>query len=136
MRIKDLCKKAHKAAVDKGFWSKKSPEGYWSTRITRNISELLMLVVSELGEACEALRKGRRQDYKPVRLNVQLSKPNDTWKVFMRKVWLKDTFEDELADAVIRICDLAESEGIDLEWQIKEKMKYNETRPMKHGKNF
>lgn len=47
-----------------------------------------------------------------------------------------NSFEVELADAIIRIMDLAESEGIDLEWQIKKKMEYNKTRPRKHGKEF
>ena len=134
MRIRDLCKKAHKAAVDKGFWE--DPVSPYR-EMARNIPELLMLTVSELGEACEALRRGRRQSYKKVLVHRQIGdKMDDKWKDIMKVIWLKDTFEDELADAVIRICDLAESEGIDLEWQIKEKMKYNETRPMKHGKNF
>jgi len=47
MDINNLVKKAHKAAVDKGFY----PEGK-----NKNIGELLMLVVSELGEALEAHR--------------------------------------------------------------------------------
>jgi NTP pyrophosphatase (non-canonical NTP hydrolase) len=46
------------------------------------------------------------------------------------------SFEMELADAVIRIADLAESQGIDLEWQISKKLEYNQTRPQKHGKAF
>jgi NTP pyrophosphatase (non-canonical NTP hydrolase) len=105
MNIKEVQQESHQIAVDKGFWE----EG------KRNLSELLMLVVSELGEACEALRKDNRQ---------------------INKIWRKDAFEDELADAVIRIFDLAESEGIDLEWQIRQKLDYNKTRPKKHGKKF
>lgn len=122
MRIKDLQKQAHALAKQKGFWEilpdtkKVAP---------RNLSELLMLIVTELGEACEALRKNLRQDVISQAANCRT-----------KGEWLKDTFEDELADAVIRICDLAESEGINLEWQIKKKMEYNKTRPIKHGKQF
>ena len=105
MTIKQLQVICHQLATDKGFW-----EG------DRNMGELLMLIVSELGEALEALRKDKRQ-----------IKYND---------WKKDTFEDELADVAIRLFDLAESEGINLTWQIEQKLEYNKTRPPKHGKLF
>lgn len=39
----------------------------------------------------------------------------------------------ELADAVIRILDLCENEGINLERAIEEKMAYNDTRSHRHG---
>ena len=39
----------------------------------------------------------------------------------------------ELADVVIRIMDLAEYYGIDLEKVIAEKHTFNKTRPFKHG---
>jgi len=123
MTIKELQKLCHRHAVEKGFWG--IPPGTifedndeifadWSKQ-ERNDGELLMLIVSELGEALEALRKNRRQ------------KGN---------VWKKDTFEDELADTVIRIFDMAEARGVKLEWQIKKKMQYNRKRPLKHGKEF
>ena len=106
MEIRELQKISHKQAVEKGFWGNRN----------RNKSELLMLIVSELGEACEALRTKNRQ-----------------YNFFS---WEKDTFEDELADTVIRIADLCEANDIDLEWQIKQKLSYNKTRPEKHGKEF
>jgi len=105
MTIKQLQVICHQLATDKGFW-----EG------DRNMGELLMLIVSELGEALEALRKDKRQ-----------IKYND---------WKKDTFEDELADVAIRLFDLAEAEGVNLTWQIEQKLEYNKNRPPKHGKLF
>jgi len=42
----------------------------------------------------------------------------------------------ELADAVIRIMDLAEILNFDLAGAIEDKSAYNETRPYKHGKKF
>ena len=128
MTIKTLCKEAHKLAVEKGFWGIQLPQ----CKTVRNKSELLMLVVTELAEACEALRHNHRQHYK------KNCKTPGLCRACTRTTeeWHKDTFEDELADAVIRICDLAESEGIDLEWQIKKKLEYNKSRPSKHGKEF
>jgi NTP pyrophosphatase (non-canonical NTP hydrolase) len=42
-------------------------------------------------------------------------------------------FASELADIVIRVGDTAEALGIDLEAAVVQKMKYNESRPFKHG---
>ena len=55
MNINELIKRAHENAVKKGFY----PEGE-----NKNIGELLMLIVSELGEALEAHRKNRFADIK------------------------------------------------------------------------
>jgi NTP pyrophosphatase (non-canonical NTP hydrolase) len=72
----------------------------------RNTGELLMLCVSELAEAME----GHRKDL-----------PDD--KLPHRKM-----FEVELADALIRIFDLAGSRGLDLQAAYEEKMAYNAKR--------
>ncbi len=45
-------------------------------------------------------------------------------------------FEDELADAVIRIFDLCGGLGIDLQKQIEWKTEYNKGRKKKHGKRY
>lgn len=45
-------------------------------------------------------------------------------------------FGIELADALIRIADLAERHGIDLEAMIALKSAYNETRPYMHGRKI
>jgi NTP pyrophosphatase (non-canonical NTP hydrolase) len=49
---------------------------------------------------------------------------------------VKDTFEDEIADTVIRLLDLSEGLGIDIEKHIRLKLEYNKTRPHKHGKKY
>lgn len=94
--IKELQKIIHNIAKEKGFWDE-----------DRNDGELLMLIVSELGEALEALRK------------------DDL-----------DNFSEELADVAIRLFDLAEGRGIDLETAILKKIEINKQRPYKHGKKF
>jgi NTP pyrophosphatase (non-canonical NTP hydrolase) len=71
----------------------------------RNIGEMLMLIVTELSEAMEAYRS---QD--------------------------DDGFREEIADTFIRMFDLCGGLKIDIEKEIKKKMKRNKDRPYKHGK--
>lgn len=78
--------KAHAIAKSKGFWDKE-----------RNEQELIMLIISELGEALEAHRKNRVADWFEFIHSQQL--PGDFEK------YIKDTVGDELADAAIRIMD-------------------------------
>lgn len=66
----------------------------------------LMLIVSELAEAMEGHRKGLMDDKLPHR----------------------PMFEVEMADALIRLLDLAGACGIDLGGAYAEKMRYNATR--------
>lgn len=91
-----LQQRIHEIAKSKGFWDH-SP----------NVGQLVMLIVSELGEALEAHRKGRfSQRYLNINvLPFALDHPEYP-KWFEKNV--KDTFEDELADAYIRILDMAE----------------------------
>jgi len=64
----------------------------------------LMKIVSECGEACEAIRKGDRKN-----------------------------LGEELADIVIRVADTAEGMGIELEKEILRKLEINKHRPYLHG---
>lgn len=81
----------------------------------RNDGEVLMLIVSELAEALEALRKG--------------NPPDD-------KLPQHSNFVVELADAFIRILNYAGEKNLNLAEAVLDKMKYNESRPYKHGKLF
>ena len=72
----------------------------------RNVVELLMLVVSELAEAMEGHRKGLPDD----------------------KLAHRSMIEVELAEALIRILDMAEGLGLDLGSAFEEKMAYNAQR--------
>jgi NTP pyrophosphatase (non-canonical NTP hydrolase) len=67
----------------------------------------LMLVVTELAEAMEGLRKGLMDDKLPHRKMAEV----------------------ELADALIRICDLAGVLGYDLGGAVVEKDAFNTVRP-------
>jgi NTP pyrophosphatase (non-canonical NTP hydrolase) len=143
MTIKNLCKTAHKIAVEKGFWGCDNTgdricnDGYAcdacpsNLEEKRNISELLMLIVSELGEACEALRNNNKANKE---LYQKELKANNLVTTYTTQ--LKGSFEEEIADTFIRLADMCEALNIDIEYWINEKMKYNKTRPKKHGKSF
>ena len=117
--------------------------GFWDEE--RNVSEMLMLIVSEVAEAQEALRKNFNADKFIVHdlghdldLNNQdeeFTYNTEDWKQHFEK-HVKSSFEDELADVAIRLFDLCGGLKIDLEKHIALKMHYNSTRPRKHGKAF
>jgi hypothetical protein len=77
-----------------------------ATKPPRNIGELLCLVHSEVSEAMEGARKGLMDDHLPHRPMLEV----------------------ELADAVIRILDMAGGLGLDLPGAIAEKLAYNARR--------
>lgn len=123
--MKTLQIEAHTNAKDKGFWKGEAA----------NIPTKLMLIVSEISEALEAHRNNKFANtlYGIRALNLIIENENFIYS-FEQKI--KDTFEDELADAVIRILDLAEYYDINLEEHIKAKMRYNSMRPCMHGKKY
>ena len=133
--INELCKEIHENAKSKGFFDSE-----------KNIGEMLCLIHSEVSEALEADRKSHYYQ------NIDESKKwyikgladanygktftdeNDFKDQFEFSV--KNTFEDELADVIIRVLDLCAFKGIDIESHIKAKMRYNAMRPHKHGKKY
>jgi NTP pyrophosphatase (non-canonical NTP hydrolase) len=122
MNINDTAKAIYTINVEKGFWEN-----------PRNKGELLMLVVSELAEALEADRKNRYSLNNPKDI-AALANDEDFNDAFSSHV--KDTFEDEIADAVIRLFDMSAGLGIDLESHIEAKLRYNANRPKMHGKKY
>lgn len=183
MNYNNLKIQAHENACRKGFWESSHSQEH-----------CIMLVITEISEAVEADRKGERfneynsSDYKLYQFG---EKHGDIKSAY--EAYIKGSIEDELADAAIRLLDLAghleidfdylspcryyrafnrfpftenaftfikglmrdqysiekrvqsaleylrmwsEQLGIDLEWFIIEKMKYNETREVMHGKNY
>lgn len=118
MTLNELGKRAFENATAKGFHD--NPQ---------NIATRLMLIVSELSEAMEADRKDR---HAPSTKELDYT----TLDTSTFKITVKDTFEDELADAAIRLVELAASLGIDLDMHVEMKMRYNATREYKHGKRY
>lgn len=123
-----LSKKIYQANKEKGFWDQE-----------RNVGEMLMLITGELSEGLESLRKGRVMDSD--RLMSYLEQADAIHReggfaVDCFESQIKDTFEDEIADALIRILDLCGGMGIDIQFHVNEKLLYNATRARLHGKKF
>lgn len=89
-----LSKECHQRAVDKRFWAKFHSVGHY-----------LMLAFGELHEGIEADRIGKWAKLTP-ELTEELRELEGSAyaQAFLRLV--KDTVEDEIADAVIRLLDL------------------------------
>jgi len=178
--LNELAKEIHAGNVARGFY-----------KVQPTLKTQLMLVITELSEAVEADRKGkyaRRSNFE-----IAMRTGRDFQDYFNH--FIKDSFEDEIADAFIRLMDIAGNRGVDLsnfalikrdihdvadftqskcdiifdmvhgvsyitnshygihemiqcidmackvwnidrEFHVTEKLKYNATRPYKHGKNY
>lgn len=103
--LNDLKNQAYITACDHGFHDKEHSDNHF-----------LMLVITELAEAVEADRKGKYADIngfkfassvmnKGCRVHSDIQVYND---------YIKGTVEEELADAVIRLLDLAGLRDIEL----------------------
>jgi NTP pyrophosphatase (non-canonical NTP hydrolase) len=97
----------HHTALEKGWWD----DGIEN----RNDGEMIALAHAELSEALEGLRKGNPPDSKVPEFS---------------------SVEVEFADLIIRVMDHAHARGWRIAQAIEAKMKYNLTRPHKHGKQF
>lgn len=102
----ELVRVCHGASQAAGWWNDLETGAPLVDR-PHVVGEKLMLIVSEVAEAMEGHRKGLQDDKLPHRSMVEV----------------------ELADAVIRIADLAGALGLDLGGAIAEKMAYNRNRP-------
>ncbi len=108
MNISTLIRESHRTASDHGWW-----EG------EQNFAEKLALVHSEISETLEEFRNGHNLD----EIYFDESKSHEK----------PEGVPVELADALIRIFDMAGYWGINLEAALRLKMAYNKKRPYRHG---
>lgn len=127
--LNTLRDEVHAIAKSKGFHDQ-----------TPETGTMLMLIVSELGEALEADRKGQEANMKGFLSDMSYWEEGEGGYeerfILTFQNDIKDSFEDELADALIRILDLCGKMEIDIESHVRLKMKYNQTRSRKHGKAY
>lgn len=117
-----MSREVHEWARGKGWWEERDQLSKEATlaggnefnRFTNSViqSSLIALIHSELSEALEAIRHG--------------NPPDDKIPEFTG-------LDAELADAVIRIHDMAGAYGLRVGEAIEAKMKFNHTREYKHG---
>ncbi len=99
-----LVSQCHGLAASSGWWNDlKTGE---DLRGKRNVPELLCLIHSEISEAIEGRRRGLMDDKLPARRMLEV----------------------ELADAAIRIFDMAGGMGLDVAGAIAEKLAFNAIR--------
>lgn len=178
MNLNKLRDKAYQCAVAHGWHDENQSDEHF-----------LCLVISELMEAVEADRSEKHTNRDIFEYYMKQRRRDDEEFMYAFKHDIKDSVEDELADACIRLLDLAGLRGYDLDsfdyegsdtedysdmtftesmfricvyvtdnfyrdelyillneifafcrdrnidifWHIKQKMKYNELRPYKHG---
>jgi len=99
--IPDLINKAHSTAKEKGFWNDVTIEFQ---------AQCIILIISEVTEALEALRKNNFGEVD--KFNNCLSK--ETFPSCFSE-YIKDSFQDEMADVCIRIFDYAGGFAMNME---------------------
>ena len=107
--MRDIQAEVHKLALDNGWWENAD---------IKIVPEKLALIHAEVSEALEEYRDGKMEVYFSGQYDAH-PKP--------------EGFGVELADAMIRILDLAEWLGIDMETLVTQKHAYNQNRPYRHG---
>lgn len=93
--------------------------GWWEEE--RNLNHQYALVLSEVSEAFEAFRKGAYCSRHPLPHCYYVAssfEADETYKDDFKR-GIKDTFQDEIADTAIRLCDIAGSLNIDLDLEIE-----------------
>lgn len=104
--LDDLSMNLHKVAIEKGFWPEDVDDIF--------IAKQCMMIVSEVTETMEAIRKDKGEE--------EITK--------------------EVADILIRTLDLyaglveAGYTKLSLDYALEEKTQFNKTRPEKHGVRF
>ena len=119
MNIKELCVAAHNNSANHGFWDDYNqtlsflPTCLDIDKYTLDIKlSKIALIMSELGEAVEGIRKPTADPHCPGFSSEEI----------------------EMADVLIRIFDYCEAFGLDLAGAVTTKMAFNQTRPYKHSK--
>lgn len=135
MNLNELAKEIHENAVDHGFFDHE-----------KNIGEMLCLIHSEVSEALEADRGNKYYSNGVTNQrwfirgmadkNYGQTYNDDSYFKEQFENRVKNTFEDELADVIIRVLDLCAYKDIDIDSHVKAKMRYNTMREHKHGKKY
>lgn len=123
LTLAQLIAEAYQTAKDHGFHDE-----------APHVPTLLALLHSEVSEALEDYREGNVGlgflDSSGVVHDCQASEQEQQGGMPLRKPVGLDS---ELADVLIRLCDMAGALAVDLERATIEKLRYNKSRSHKHG---
>ena len=103
MDINEMCRRSNEIATDRGWNDHPIPFGDMTSNLHAEVSEV----------------------FESYRNNEPLSWIDDDGK--------PQGIASEFADIVIRVGHYSVQQGIDLEREVEQKMKYNATRPYRHG---
>ena len=129
--LNNLAKAIHHNNIEKGFYEN-----------PKNIGEMICLIHSEVSEALEADRKGKYCNIHPIMLggiadaNYGYTFHNDKVAKEHYELYIKGTFEEEMADIFIRVLDMCAYKGIDIVAHVSAKIRYNKSREKYHGKKY
>ena len=107
MDLAELQREAHAIAKDHGWWDEE-----------RSFGDLIALVHSELSEALEAYRAWGMQSYQIATDGSTAASP--PYEPVAQKDWKPEGVPSELADVVIRVADMAEHHGMDLDMEARD----------------
>lgn len=113
--LAEMARAAHDNSKAHGWWEGSSVERGEPLVHADTIAAKLALVHSEVSEALEEVRI------------------RDPRVVVVRGDGKPEGFASELADVIIRVFDLAEACGVDIEDAVLTKHAYNLKRPYRHG---
>lgn len=123
--LNTISKAIHEGNVRQGFYDDKPSR-----------DRQLLLIITELAEAVEADRHGKHCSLSSNALLTLLKFEDDKYFKSQFKNEVKDTFEDEIADTLIRLFDVCGYLDIDIDKHISAKVRYNSLREYKHGKRY
>lgn len=149
LTIAEMVAESHRNSMAHGFWDGQRKLG--ADRVTvsmdreavlKTIPEKLALIHSEVSEALECYRSGEMAAARICNCGqgyglygtLACTPGGCTGEVGHPSAGKPVGFHSELADILVRVADLSGALGIDLEEAVRVKMKYNATRPFKHGK--
>jgi NTP pyrophosphatase (non-canonical NTP hydrolase) len=101
-----------------------------------SLDRQILLVITELAESIEADRKNKKCSLSSTALLTLLRYEDDKYFKSQFQNEVKDTYEDEIADTMIRLFDLCGYLNIDIDKHISAKVRYNSLREYKHGKRY
>lgn len=125
MTLNELAAEVNQTAHTKG----------WYLNTNRTFGDVIALVHSELSEALEEYRNGRKLGLLYAGDKVFGNDKDDVavLETLAANGVKPEGVAIELIDVIIRVLDTMHEVGIDIDGAMRVKMAYNETRPYKHG---